>query len=476
MKKYTFKIYQPNGNYITSWSDASFDGFRKTINGGLGQCNIKLARQFDNFGENDDVKLNNRVDIICSDGDTSPEGMKIYSGFISSYSPFIDGSNEGVEVVCLGYVSKLATSILKNGSQIELKTSTASGLTTGATASATAVSLIVQTIIDRYRAEAINPKINYATGGIESTAQTLTYTFNAKTYSDAIDICRQGAPADWWWFVGADNLLQFRPKPALAQHTFVFGKHFKSVQVNKNMENVVNRVLFSSGDNGDQQILKLYQDTDSGNLYDDRWEIITDNRVSVSATADNMGQSALAEKKDADVKTTIVILDNNSDEDGYDIESINPGDTCKFLNLNTITSQTFTENMTIMAVDYSPDAVTIELQSLKVSAGRSIIENKKAIEEQNAVGRATSYDTDTGAMQGSWAWTGTCTSGVIVSFPIGFSKIMEKAPSSITINITATNVGNGVSAAYITKYGFCLQINPNASGTANIYGTWQAVV
>ena len=51
--------------------------------------------------------------------------------------------------------------------------------------------------------------------------------------------------------------------------------------------------------------------------------------------------------------------------------------------------------MTIKSVNYTPDSVVLEIESLSVSAGREIIENKKKIGEQEATGRATSYDTDT---------------------------------------------------------------------------------
>ena len=397
-KKYFFKVYKSTGKYVNSWSDASFDSFKKTINGGLGECRIKLARPFDDFGEDNDVRLNNKVEIYCSDKETAPEGIKIYSGFISNYSPFIDGSNEGVEVICLGYVSKLATSILRDNTFIELHTTDvdAGGLTKYlGDRDAWEVRKVVLSIIDLYQANSLNPIINYSATSTEDSGNTFTYTFNARKYNEALNICQRYAPANWWWYVGADNIIKFKPKPNKADHKFVFGKHFKSIKVEKNMENVVNRVLFSNGDNADQQILKIYQDADSSDDYDDRWEVITDNRVSVSETADNMGQSTLAEKKDADVKTTIEILDSNGNPDGYDIESINPGDTCKFLNLNTITSQTFSENMVIKAVDYAPDKVIIEVESLKVSVGKELIESRKRIESGEASGRATSYDTDT---------------------------------------------------------------------------------
>ncbi len=393
-KSYFTKIYQPNGDYIDTLKDVNFSGFRKQINGGLGELSFSIPKKFDDFDENYLIKLNNRIDLWVNDDNTGTDGLKIYSGFISRYEPYIQEHEEGVTVRCLGYVSKLATSILKNGTQIELKTDISSGLTTGSTASACEVSDIVKAIIDRFQIETNNPVVDYSS--IDDSGNEMTYTFNAKYYLEAIDKCREFAPANHWFYIGADNILQFKPKPSKATHIFVFGKHFKGVKVEKNMENVVNKVLFSSGDNSDQQILKLYEDTDSVNSFDDRWKIITDNRVSVSETADNMGQGTITEKKDAEVKVVVEILDNNGTGTGYDIESINPGDTCKFVGFNDITSLTFTDNMHILGVEYTPNSVILEIENLNPSIARENWENKRKIAEQEATGRASSYDTDTG--------------------------------------------------------------------------------
>ncbi len=394
MKTYFAKIYESNGDYIDTLKGFNFSGFRKQINGGLGELVLSIPKKFDDFEENYIVKLNNKIEVWCADSDTGTDGLKIYSGFISRYEPYIDGEKEGLAIRCLGFVSKLATSILKNGTQIELKTNTANGLTTGDTASACEIKNVIAAILDRFQAEATNPLINYSSDSMETCGNTYSYTFNAKYYSEAIEKCRGAAPEDWWWYVGADNILKFRPKPPQATHTFMFGKHFKSIKVSKNMENVVNRVLFSSGDNSDRQICKLYSDAESEGNFDDRWAIVTDNRVSIADTADNIGESFLAEKKDAEVKTVIEILDNNGNLDGYDIESINPGDTCKFVGFNDITSLTFTNNMKILGVEYTPDSVILEIENLNPSIARENQDNKKKIAEQEASGRAVGYDTD----------------------------------------------------------------------------------
>jgi hypothetical protein len=113
MKEYFCKIFDDSGNFIKVWNDADIDGFSKSINGGLGEATISLARKFDDFGEDEDVALNNEVQIFLSDKDTTAKGKKIYSGYISGYKPFIDGDQEGVKIILMGYVTKLSQDIYR---------------------------------------------------------------------------------------------------------------------------------------------------------------------------------------------------------------------------------------------------------------------------------------------------------------------------------------------------------------------------
>ena len=381
MKKYLYKVYRANGTYITNWSDATFYGFKMQLNSGMGECIIKLARKFDDFGEDGDVKHNNRVDITVIDQDTSPEGLVIYSGYISGYSPYIDGYTEGISITLLGYISKLATAILKNGSTVSI------------TYSNTDPSQMVKNIIDRYRAECTNPKINYTAATIEMTGQSNTYTFKLLTYADALTKCVELAPANYWWFVGADNVFYFQPKANLATHRFVFNKHFKKIEVFKNMEKVVNRVLFTNGLTGANAILKLYSDTDSSDDYDDRWEILNDSNIIDETTANNKGNAYLSKYKNADITTEVEIIDNNESTAGYDIESIKPGDTCSFLGLNEITSKTFSGVLLIKSVSYTPDKASIEVESLQESIARSQNNLSKQLQEEIIADAPTTYPT-----------------------------------------------------------------------------------
>ena len=373
MKKYFVKIYQPNGSYINTLSDVTFNGFTKLMNGGLGNCGFTLARKIDDFKELEEIYYNYRVEIYVIDKDTSSEGKKIYSGFIISYNPFIDGKKEGINFSCMGYWSKLTSSILKNGTAIEI------------TYNSTDPAIMIKNIIDRYRIETNNPIINYTNQSITGTGTTTSYTFNSKTYAEAIEKSRQMSPSGFYYYLDTDNILHFDGKPSLASHTFILGKHFKSINVEKTMDSVFNKIIFGNGDSI-PQIFKLYSDSNSISLYDDRWLIEIDGRVTSSTTADAIGNWLLTKNKDPKIKTTIEIIDNNDNESGYDIESIEPGQTCRILNVNSQLSSTFTDNMVITKIDYNLDSAKIELESEKadINLGNKIKElSDKIIKEEN---------------------------------------------------------------------------------------------
>ena len=386
-KRFDVKIYKGDGTFLQKTKAPNFTGFRKQINSGLGVLTFKIPRKFDDFDEGTVIKFENRVEFWVNDKDTGSDGLKIYSGRILKYSPRLGSSDESVTITCYGYVSRTAKGIIKSGNDVELKTNTTDILkvTTG-NATACEVADVVAKAIDFYRLENSNPVLNYSATSLEDTLKTITYTFNCAMLLDVLNKCLEYAPSDFYWYIGADNIVQLRQQATTARHTFVLKKHFESIDVDKTAEGVSNKVLFSSGDNPDQKILKLYEDTESP--FEDAWEVVTDSKVSVETTADNNGQSTLAGKKNAKIKAKVRIIDNNGDDKkGYDIESIEPGHTCRFKGFNPLTANTFTENMLIVGVNYTPDYVDLELEELEDNIARATVQNEKKIAEQEASGR-----------------------------------------------------------------------------------------
>ncbi len=370
-KAYFVKVFAPTGIFITSWNDVVFKTFRKVINGGLGELHLQLARPFDNFGEGVDVRLNNEIQIWCADKENSE--LLIYDGYVSAYRCFVDEQSEGVEVICLGYGTTLSSLLYKNGTSITIAQNSVDP------------SAIVTNVIDRVRAEYSNVKINYSTNSIANTGTTISYTFVMKMASDVLDKVRELAPADWFWYIGADNIAKFQPVATTSRHTFVFKKDFKRLEIFKNMEAIRTNFLLWNGMQSTEAsfLARMYS---AGPTYiaqyGNRWEQKTDGRITTTGTADALGTTFININKEPDIKTTIEIIDSNEWTGGYDIESISPGDTCNIRNVAQQVASTFTENMLIVAVDYEPGRAILELESSQFAAQRKINQIRKELETQ----------------------------------------------------------------------------------------------
>lgn len=423
MKSYIIKVYNKTGTFLDTLKDFEFDSISKQINTGLGQLSFNYMKRFDDFNEESLIAFNNRVDLYVLDDDTGSDAKKIYSGYIYDYNLSIKDTDK-VVINCLSYASKLSSSILKNGTQIELKTHTANGLTTGAVASSSTLNKIIKAIIDRYRLEAVNPIVNYDSTDIETTTDEVTYTFNAQTYLDALNKVLEFARNGWYFIINADNKLIFKNKSTTANHTFTLGKDFTEVSVEKNTNNIINRVLILSTSDPDNPTLDFYKDDNSSDLYDDSWKIISDNRLSVQASIDALGASTLEKNKSPKIKTRVSILDKYSTNNGYDIELIEPGDTCKFKGFNDLTSRTFSENMQIMSVTLYQDHADLELEELSDSIVRETVKLNKKINETSTL--PTDYSIDL-IPSGVWHEIGATGEPAFVNSWINHSSIWDTA-------------------------------------------------
>ncbi len=379
-KKVLIKVYDKEGNFKKAWKDAEFVGFSKEINGGLGECKLRLARKFDDYGEYDDVALNNEIRIYISDNDEA--NKLIYAGYIAEYEPWIDGSQEGVSVMLLGYYTKLSQDIYKNGT------------TTTITETSEDVGVMFRNLIDRYAAENPNSKIYYTNESEEQTSTTATYTFEMMTYRECIEKIKELAPANWWWYVDEKHIIHFRDKPSTATHTFIFGRHFSKVRVKKSMSRIKNAVLFWNTETGAEGIYKLYTDAASINDYDRRLtRKIDQNRVGAETDADKISENYISENKDPHILVEADILDNNENDKGYDIESIDPGDTCSFAGFDESYDETFKENMLITRVEYRLDKVRITLEPLRAGVVNRQEDINKKIDSIDTSGAPTDYTT-----------------------------------------------------------------------------------
>ena len=352
-KKFYHKIYTSAGVYITTWSTEVMNepSFKMIMNSGQGEMKIQLAREIKSYGEDFDVKFNNEVRTYIVDKE-APNGVLLYSGYISDYQPMVDEASEYVEVTVLGFVVELENTILVDGNGNTAKVYVG-----------TDPSVIIASILNLYNA--MGGKIT--AGVIDATGVVRDYNFNNLTNQQAVDKVREISPTGWYWFVGSDKKLDFHLKSVTADHTFFIGKHLTKIEAFKTMRDLKNVVRFIGGvPSGSVQLYKKYEEPTSIGNYGRKEYVMIDQRVISETTADAMANGFLAANKDPFVRATVTILDSNGDDQnfGYDIESIKPGDTCKIIDPKAPAgSQTYALNqvMVIQTVQYDYDTVTLEL-------------------------------------------------------------------------------------------------------------------
>lgn len=368
-RKNIVAIVSNSAGYLATWPSFNFKGFVKELDGGLGDCTLDLPLAFD-YGGND-LAVGNEVEIRISDKDTEAvtggDPVVAYRGYISLIERYVEEAREGVTVTLLGWYTLLATDILKDSQQTTLYSYTSGGLTTNSAFQGAAdIGKMMRTVIDRYRAETTNPRISYVTDDIPNTGTTVTYRFQQQTYREAMDALKKMAPSGTYYYVDEQGRVKMKPKPTTPTHKFIFGRHFSQVQVQTSLEKVRNFLLVWNGETGGPQVYKHYQNDVSIAQYGRRAEAANDYSVDNSNAADAIGAKFLAEGQDPDVRVTCTILDNNeSDSFGYDIESIQPGDTCSFYGFNSSLADIFRDNMLITRVEYQIDRVVLEVEVVK---------------------------------------------------------------------------------------------------------------
>jgi hypothetical protein len=195
-------------------------------------------------------------------------------------------------------------------------------------------SSIIKTMLEDYQNN--GGSVSYSVTSIDQTGTTASYTFNVNTVLEGIKKCTELAPEDWFWYLDyATNLINFHQKSVNPNHTFSLEKDIIDAKFEKRIENVVNRIYFTGGDTGGGvNLFKKYENTESIASYGVKSMKYTDNRVTLTATADTIANSILETRSQPELRVTLQILDSNNEQGlGYDIESIKVGDVIAVRNI-----------------------------------------------------------------------------------------------------------------------------------------------
>jgi hypothetical protein len=364
-KQYTVKVYDKSGTlYRGSYGQLSNYSFTSTINGGVGQLSIDLPRKFDEYNNDGAVNLLDSIQVWVQDKEGT---VKIYSGYIDSISRTIRGNVEGVRVTCLGYASRFGFSIDWNGTTLTQDRNSQDPTD------------IIKDIIDDYRANYADPFINYTSTSTEDTGLTVSYQSDSKYIVESIERIRQMAGSGWYWFIDADNVFHFKQKPATPTHTFTMIKDISELTIDSVTSDIKNSVLFWNGLQSDDTnfIQKLYYSGTGATAYWKRFDKITDSRITDATTADSLGTAFIEANKDPNVTITFRVKDGNLG-DGYDIESIKCGDTCRILGVKD--SDLYLGNLQITSINYTPEYVDITVEDKRALTGRRLTDVRRSLD------------------------------------------------------------------------------------------------
>lgn len=256
---------------------------------------------------------------------------------------------------------------------------------------------ILKDILDKFTA--MGGLLDYATGTVDLTTTAVSYQFNTAMVQEALQKVVELAPEDWYFRVGADDLVYFKPKSSTVDHKFYIGRNIKYYKQEKRLENIVNYIYFKGKD-----FFKRYSNTSSEGVYGRYAKKMVDERVTKVATADIMANTILDRMATPEIRITIDVLDSNgNDGKGYDIESIKVGDTCKIFNATTKGENLWDSMMwdvdswdydvtntagialQIQKVEYHPDFVRLEISNRQPDIAKRIEDiNRNLVDSQTA--------------------------------------------------------------------------------------------
>lgn len=348
-----------------------FSDFSSTINSGLSDATLVLPRKFDNYGKGKEVDYNNIFEVYCFDKE-KPEGLKIYEGYQISDKASVSGE-EKITISLAGNITKLTRDYVQNSNnQFKFTYSSAD------------ISTQIKKVIDQFRAKNPLIDINYTINSIENTGVSLTFNVSTTQYLDAINGLAKLTGGGWYYYLDADNVFNFKQISTSAKHFFTFEKDIAAIDINRSIADTYNEILFASDSNGYSA-----SDTASQIEYGRLVTTKSDNRYSNTATINTFNSEFIEANKDPFVSLTLEIIDSNYNQLGYDIESIQVGDTFSLRNYEG--NDDLDGVHIITGLTYKDKTITIKSQDVTEFVERNIWEIQNQQERNNLSDGPTTY-------------------------------------------------------------------------------------
>lgn len=163
----------------------------------------------------------------------------------------------------------------------------------------------------------------------EATGLSLSYTFVVSFIYDAIQKILELCPSGYYAYVDVGTAeIDIKQTSETADFLVTKGKHISELTIDMTIEQVKNYLLLTGGDaGGGTNLYRDYKDSVSTSNYGVRTTPKSDNRVTVTETADAIGDTFIAENSEEIQETTLTVLNED-----IDITLLTPGKTVGFRN------------------------------------------------------------------------------------------------------------------------------------------------
>lgn len=193
-----------------------------------------------------------------------------------------------------------------------------------------------------------NARGGYITeGDFEATGLSLTYTFVVATILDAIKKILELCPTGYYSYIDLGTAeMDIKQISDTADFTVVRGRHITELNLALSIEQVKNYLLLSGGEvTPGVNLYRDYTDNESADNYGIRTATKSDNRITLAATADAVGDSFIEENAGELQETTLLVKDEH-----VDITQFVPGVTIGFKNFGN-----FIDDMVLQVVRREPN-------------------------------------------------------------------------------------------------------------------------
>ncbi len=421
-KTVRYRVFSAADDFIGEWSDVTSEpSFKRQINNALSAMDISFARNeltsrqltdtLDNesdvtlmdesdgpllvdvvaevgLGVGTDLDLGYNVEVLTHYGDYDillteddlpiedesdddlimpnglPDGLTIFTGFVSDWE--IDVNSGGtLKASLLSHSMELNNIILKDGSNTKV------------TYTSYDPSNIAKAVIDYAITQ--GARINYSASSIELTGTTVTYQFNLNTIAECLDKVLELCPGDWYWsYNPGDNLYSLKARPTSRQRWFTKKGDVEAFSLRKSIAHIANKVFFTGG--GEPALLVEQDDAASQTAWGVGVAKLTDQRVTVQATAEIMANAEIERYKDPSFIGSATITGGHYDP----IESIALGEITGFSNFGEYIDENV--ELQIVGIDYKVDTVELELDRILPPVSKRIEDIKRnldTLEQEN---------------------------------------------------------------------------------------------